>query len=269
MPQGFTVGLMDLLIELIIWLFRALLGEPENTADISLAPKRPLQGSPTRRGPYNYGDGRQDAARPKTLEEILEAVRREAGERQSQGVAPQQRQAQSPLPKKQIAAQPAQKAPEKGLGSDIVSRQLQGSLQTESGVPTVQPIQARQSSEKNEIAPQVQPKPAQSKPPKPIDRIANEASPGRLQSQLLRADVETIAPMAEMAELGAGVEGRRLAKAAAKQASSGAGTLNILQAIRSAPLESKLAAARQAIVISEVFGMPRSRRPHLPGRRMF
>jgi hypothetical protein len=42
---------------------------------------------------------------------------------------------------------------------------------------------------------------------------------------------------------------------------------DLLQAIRTAPPTDKRDAARQALIMYEVFGPPRSRRPHRPGMR--
>jgi hypothetical protein len=48
-----------------------------------------------------------------------------------------------------------------------------------------------------------------------------------------------------------------------------AGIAGLLNAILKAAPEQKRDAARQAIVLHEVFGPPRSRRPHRAGARAF
>jgi len=68
---------MELLIEIIVWLFKALFGQPEKPVDTERENVRvPLR---RQRGPYKYGD--EGGNQPKTLEEILAEARRQAEER--------------------------------------------------------------------------------------------------------------------------------------------------------------------------------------------
>jgi len=115
---------MDLLIELIVWIFKALAGEEGKD-------KRSAPGGssvPPARGPYDYGDGRQmqnpgggarPAARSRTLEEILEEVRLKqqsgaASQSKAQAQAPKQLspQEQAERARKNAARRAAKKAAE-------------------------------------------------------------------------------------------------------------------------------------------------------------
>lgn len=57
--------------------------------------------------------------------------------------------------------------------------------------------------------------------------------------------------------------------AAAPPTAVAAGMVAILRAIREATPEQKRKVALHAMVLNEVFGPPRSRRPHMAGRRAF
>jgi hypothetical protein len=91
---------MDLLIHLIIWIFRTLFGEQEPPAP--LGPRNRTSDSEPARGPYDYGDGRgQRSGQNKTLAELLEEARRQA-----EGGRPRQVPAPTP-PAPQRSAPPA------------------------------------------------------------------------------------------------------------------------------------------------------------------
>jgi len=117
---------MEVLIELVVWIFRAIFGDPDEEKrkqqrDIT----RPtITGSPSavKRGPLNYGD---DSRRPKTLEEILEEVRREAT-----GKKPQ-------APPAIVEEQAPQPRAERRTLESTLSPQ---STDTSSTVETIQPI---------------------------------------------------------------------------------------------------------------------------------
>src|SRR5437016_999516 len=71
---------MDLLIELIVWIFKSLFGEQEKNAEMPPT-QRPKPRGERPRGPYIYGD----EGAPKTLEEILQEARRKAQEKAGGG----------------------------------------------------------------------------------------------------------------------------------------------------------------------------------------
>src|SRR5689334_4601761 len=75
---------MELLIELIVWIFKSLFGEQEKTADMPPT-QRPKPRGERPRGRYTYGDKSKE---PKALEEILQEARRKAQERSGGGPRP-------------------------------------------------------------------------------------------------------------------------------------------------------------------------------------
>ncbi|MBI3832296.1 MAG: hypothetical protein HY291_22425 [Planctomycetes bacterium] len=101
---------MDLLIHLVIWIFRTLFGEQEPPAQ--LGPRNRTSDSEPSRGPYDYGDGRGQRSGQKTLAELLEEARRQAeGGRPRQVSPPPQPAPQRSAPQVvQQAAAPAKKA---------------------------------------------------------------------------------------------------------------------------------------------------------------
>lgn len=89
---------MDLLIHLIIWIFRTLFGEQEPPAKLGPGSSSSSDG---RRGPYNYGDDRSSANPPKTLAELLEEARRQSGGGRQGGSQAQSRPQPPPQPQYQ------------------------------------------------------------------------------------------------------------------------------------------------------------------------
>ncbi|MCW8131012.1 MAG: hypothetical protein KIS92_11740 [Planctomycetota bacterium] len=82
---------MEVLIELIVWIFRTLFGEQEPPAKLGPRGRSSDDDEDDRRGPYNYGDGRPAAGQPKTLAELLEEARRQSGGGRSVSPPPQVR----------------------------------------------------------------------------------------------------------------------------------------------------------------------------------
>jgi hypothetical protein len=219
---------MELLIELIVWIFKTVFGDPEKTVDTTKLNRRsPLKKD--QRGPYNYGDDRGSA--PKTLEEILEEARRQAGQRREGGMRPTQT-----INRPQPPAQPAQ--PKRLVELESVPSASAPASRAQPGVerPT-------QSIEWATL-------PAPKQAPK---------SPRPSMAPITPLEAQRPAPAPEPV---------RSRNAPRKQAAPTVFAMpDLLQAIRTAPPADKRDAARQALIMYEVFGPPRSRRPHRPGMR--
>jgi len=245
---------MEVLIELVVWIFRAIFGDPDEEKrkqqrDIT----RPtITGSPSavKRGPLNYGD---DSRRPKTLEEILEEVRREAT-----GKKPQ-------APPAIVEEQAPQPRAERRTLESTLSPQ---STDTSSTVETIQPIVEAPRYEA----------PRYEAPAAPLWPAPAEATPKRKKNQP-RTEVTVAISAREAAAVLATANkekkkdkaDRQDARQAAADVAANQITANfeVMRALRLAPAETKRAAARQAMVMLEVFGPPRSRRPHGRQERSF
>jgi len=247
---------MDLLIQLLVWLFRTLFGEVEQPPDEARG-ERPVR--PPRRGPYVYGD--EPPGQAKTLEEILEEVRQAAamksGERQAESAEPR-----APSRARQQAASPAPRVP--------------------------------RPAPRNRPPPVARPAEPEVAQPGPVGRVGNppyeelvtlKASSPSIKDSLLilpagpepmsmtgaAAGAEPLAAVSVVPELVSRADAAaELAKsAAARPAGLPVGIAGLLEAILRATPEQKRDVARQAIVLHEVFGPPRCRRPHRAGSRAF
>jgi hypothetical protein len=230
---------MDILIQLLVWLFRALFGEvdkppEERGGQFPVPPQRPA-----RRGPYAYGD--EQAVQGKTLEQILEDVRKSAAQKKSETAAPQ----------------PPKTVKEYGFAA---------------GKPKIRPDFVR-------VRPRPKPAPAVAEPPEQLVSLKVEvpslkeaitAVPAGLEQAPVTAapaGPEPVAPISAVPEVVPPAEAAaELAKSAAARAGGLApGIAGLLNALLQAPPEQKSDAARQAIVLQEIFGPPRCRRPHRAG----
>jgi hypothetical protein len=173
-----------------------------------------------------YNYGDDSSNAPKTLEEILQEARRQANQRK-EGTAPVQ-----PTPKIQRRVLETAEAPQRPARENVApSIPVREIISRDVEAP--KPIEAIEwaMNKKAEPAPQ---KPAT------IVTKSPEATPEPKQQ-------------------------KRVRKAAAQATASTVAISDILQAIRVAPPAEKRAAARQAIILYEVFGPPRSLRRHSPG----
>ena len=227
---------MELLIEFIVWVFKVLFGPPEQPADVE----------PTRS--MRQGQASADATRPKTLEEILLEVRRQAAERQ--GAAPLAPPPSSTPPPQ---ARPPFSSPLATPGRTLVPQQA---APRPAPPRTLVPQQARPQPQSSTQRTQRRPEPApyqQPAAPKPqapqAPRVSKiEAEPEDRKAAVVGRLVEELSPEAA-------------AEMLARQ-----NRFAFLTAIRKAAPAEKRVAARQAIIMYEVFGPPISRRQRA-GRR--
>jgi len=225
---------LDLLIEAIVWLLRSLFGDPEKPADMSRTQQRGGKRG-GQRGPYNYGDSSSSGSAPKTLEQILEEVRQQAAQGRS---APEQRPPPPPRPPKPPKIPKIERVEVEEEKKPVP---LSASLSTPSepaGMPLAQEL----------------------------PRMAQQAQLQHLPEREQRPEQ---IPAAEAAQAMGKARKKKKPVAASVPVPAGPTGVDIIRAIRSASPQGKLAAARQAVVVSEVFGAPRSRRPLRPGARMF
>jgi len=216
---------MEILIELIVWLVKSLFGDPEKTVDTSRQSRKPAVRP--KRGPYSYGD-ESGGGGPKTLEEILQEARRQANQRKEGPTTV------APTPKVQRRVVDTPEAPPKPV-RELVAKNVDAAKPSES-------IQWSSGKKTDTGATQ------------PTKAIIEQAP-------------ETIARLPEATTLDQQPKLARVPRAGAKAAAKSKGVLvtDLLQAIRVASPAEKRDAARQAIVISEVFGPPRCHRPFRPG----
>ena len=187
---------MDLLIHLIIWIFRTLFGEQEPPA--RLGPRDRASGDEPSRGPYDYGDGRRSGPN-KTLAELLEEARQQSEGGRPRQAAPQVQQRSVPQPKQIVQESPPAKKAKK-----------------------------RKAAEQPRVA-------------KPSVAMAGAQAASEAHGVGIRQGPQTH-------------RARQLAP--------------LFTALRSGGGESRVLLAAQAVVIREVFGPPRCKRPfnsHRPG----
>lgn len=255
---------MEALIEIIVWLFRALFGDPEKPADVGRAPRA---GPPPRRqrGPYAYGDEQRGGASPKTLEQILEEVRQAAAQKQPGGQAGA---ATRPRGRPAAEKRPAAPVEQRPVRSSLATAEdLTGSRPGDHAAPPPPPLPPtaptpEQGPARFKPAPQAPPprRAAPYVPPPAVPAREPEISLGPADT----ARAETAAPTESLSSTAAAAA---VAQAVAKAGVSTAA--GMLVAIRTAQGSAKRDMARQAIVLNEVFGPPRARRPYGKVRRMF
>jgi hypothetical protein len=238
---------MEVLIELIVSVLRGLFGDAEKPADVS---QPTLRGSTKPvRGPYNYGDepesGAASSSRPKTLEEILEEVRERAAQKRQSADHPAARSPNPPpIPKparRTLVAVPPQDA---------------------------KPVERKWAVQQEEApAPRVglpAPELQTSFAPATTKGAALPSEARTAKAQAAARSPEKIQPRKQAAA----PQPKRAKMAAQQQAASPAqadSRFDFVHILRAAPPAAKRAAARQAVILSEVFGPPRSRKPLTPG----
>jgi hypothetical protein len=172
-----------------------------------------------------YNYGDDSSNAPKTLEEILQEARRQANQRK-EGTAPVQ-----PTPKIQRRVLETAEAPQRPARENVA--------------PSI-PVREIVSRDLDA--------------PKPIETIEwamnkkAEPTPQKPANVVKRPDV-TPEPKQQ----------KRVRKAAAQAPASSVAISGILQVIRDAPPAERRDAARQAVILYEVFGPPRCLRRHSPG----
>jgi hypothetical protein len=230
---------METLIELIVWIFKAILGD-EKSADMS--GRTPPTRGPARRGPYNYGD-ESSSRRPKTLEEILEEVRREAS--QKRGGAPA-RPAAPPPPA--ATARVEQRTLRTKMDVDPPLSQSLSVPSADTGRPLGRLEGASTLPTLPHMSRQVPPPGAPAYRPPMAELISPQEAAAALA--VTAATPQAVDTVSEMKALSAPV---RVAATVTGVA--------LIAAMRRGSPQSRRDAARQAVLLSEIFGPPRGRRP--------
>ncbi len=243
---------MHPLVQLVIWILETLFGEPEKGPDATPTP-HPGDVKP-RRGPYSYGD--EGGKGPKSLEEILAEVRREAAQRQ----AKTQAQTKTPAPPKQTPGPVPVKAPRAPRPRPATS-----------GQPAQDPPPAPRQTERIEdrrlrssidSIPETQTAMSPGRDaPRPISVVSAESAVPMRAPPVARPGPVPIGISSAPATPERPAEGTpQQADGAAR--GSAPPQLLILDALRRANAQGRLNAAREGFVLMEVLGPPRSRRPH-------
>lgn len=275
---------MDLLIHAIIWLFKALFGDSEEQARVG--PRRDSDSSSGgyRRGPYDYGDGRSSGSGgTKTLAELLEEARRQSGAAPSRPAAPQQ-----PPPARVAPPAQAGSAPQgtRSLADLLDEARRQGRAPQ---APAQQPMQRAPAAPVAPAAPAFsvpppqQPQPSKKKKrkrrdePKPAPAPAAAASAqAGMHGMRTMQGTEGMHGMRTMQGT-EGMHGMRTMHGmrSAKThrgmhvSAEGREVGRFVAELRSATGDEKRMAGARAVAMLEVFGAPRSKRPHRPGTRLF
>ena len=242
---------METLIDLIVWIFKAIFGD-DKSADMKT--RTPQSRSTPRRGPYNYGDD-SGTRRPKTLEEILEEVRREAALKR--GGSPM-RPPEPPSP----LVRSAQPVPPVRSDTRTLRAPLQSERTLSESLGKIAPEGGREALGRLERAPMLPTLPEMTRsapqPGKPAYKppMAEQISPQ-----------EAAAALAATAQNPQAISTVREMNAYLTQQAAPVHTpaLEFVKALRRATPQARREAAWQAVVLGEIFGPPRSRQR---GRRL-
>lgn len=258
---------MDLLVELIVWIFKSILGGEEK-------PKQRGQGGkpagPAVRGPYDYGDSRQTppnmsggmqsgGAKPKTLEEILEEVRRQQQQRQTAKQQPEQQvqrtNVQQNNPQRQIEPIKLSKAQRRALKE--AARQAKAARDPEAHAPHQATVDRHLESsfERREHAAEKEGREIQRQ--KQIERNSDEVKTREdvRFRPLSEEQVEVEAVNSVAADARVAREGRKVDE-------------DFFKSLRSGKPEVRREMARRAWVLYEVFGPPKARQRRGPKSRV-
>jgi hypothetical protein len=230
---------MEVLIELVVWVLRSLFGDPEKPADVN-KPRGNVKQTPSARGPYNYGDQPGNApssGRPKTLEEILEEVRQQAAKKKQ----PEVRSAE--VRPKRVRIEGAPSMPPK---------------------PASRPWAEQQETEPKPVGTltPVPPPPPPAPPPQAVQEMPSQTRAAEVRA----AEKQQLRRPA--GEQSARPQRRKMVRAEDAPQIAALSSVDFIHAIKASPPAAKRIAARQAIVLAEVFGPPRARRPFKPGGLM-
>lgn len=242
---------MDLLVELIVSLFRALFGEEEPTADVGRRYGQRGQSSssaasprPTSSGsaPRTYGGG------PKSLAELLDEARRQArdGEKRPtvsnprvQEKVPPAPLAPPPLPAERRQEQPARERPSvEPFAASETKRRASSSAGAKAAVPSLATTEIGRGASLSVTGHAAE----------KVHRKHQEKKPSRKQDFSPSEGTKALSPQ----------EAQRLfeARTAAPEA--------VLAFVRTRDPAERLEAARNAVVFMEIFGPPRALRPYRP-----
>ena len=243
---------METLIELIVWIFKAIFGDSKSA---DMTHRTPPSRTPPRRGPYNYGD-ESGSRRPKTLEEILEEVRREAAQKKGGGAARSASQAASAAASAAAASAAAAAAAASG-GTRTLRAPLESERSLSEPLSTISPEPGRAALGRLESSPTLATLPQMSrqapqpgapayKPPMPELISPQEAAATLAASAANPQAISTVREMhAYLTQQPAAVSNPALA---------------FVRTLRNANPQARREAAWQAVVLAEIFGPPRSRR---------
>lgn len=241
---------MDLIIELIVWIVKSLAGEDEKkktgTGGGAAAPS-------TKRGPYNYGDGKPGAAgKPRTLEEILEEVKRQQAQGKAGAQKPTAQRAAAP------AAAPAKvKAPSLSRPLSEVQQPTAARAAAPAPLPSHQGGSIQSSIERRELKQTLDQreyvKPGLERKFEKISEREDQRGLGIGHTKMV-AQVDTVTTMGEVQTVSS-----MESNLADKRTNTFA---DFFKSIRMAPMKSRSEMARRAFVFSEVFGPPRCRGRH-------
>lgn len=226
---------MDLLIELVTWVLKALFGDTEKTADMDDAARRREKSQRPR--PVRTGSGAP------SLEELLAEVRREADQKRREQAG--QTYEPRPTPRVESAPQPVfQAEPEPTHGGSLERREIRSALENvqapEPVTPTVEDLTVQ-----SRVAPQV---------------VAS------LSEREERA-------IAEPRDMSKPKKQRKKKVVPAQQAGQGAPVIpagvavaEMLQTIRKGSGEERRQIAQQGFVLNEIFGPCRCHKRFAPPR---
>ena len=255
------------LIELLIWIFKAFFGEQEKPADMTPTARTPTPRK--KRGPYLYGD---ETGQPRTLEDILEEARRQAQQKRDTGATGP---ARLTMARKDAADQRAPNAAAKSPPAEA-PRRVARRVELDAPDPSMQrsapatveairelvaaPLTAAQDGEPQQ-ADGVE-RATKRNAHIPVQNADGARRHTRVSEQQLESHIKPEAPdKFEKPRIAA-------ARTAAPARAVDPGVLDILKALRAATPAQKRMAARQGLIMNEIFGPPRSRRPYRPGQRL-
>jgi len=224
--------MLELLIRLVIWLFRELFGDSEPQARVGPRPDRYRDKS--RRGPYNYGDGRPPSRPPKTLAELMSAARQKT----------EQAQGRRDVPVTRAEVRAVQVAP---VARPKIESALPPTFPSQSRAP--RPKASRKKAPRPRKQPRVAPVPTENAPP---------SEPGF--HGFRSAD-----PSFHGFELGTQGVGGKAVPVKRKVVAPVSGALRpLLEELKAAEPEKRRLAGVRAMAASMIFEPPRCRRHWAP-----
>ena len=256
------------LIELLIWIFKAFFGEQEKPADMTPTARTPTPRK--KRGTYVYGD---ESGQPRTLEDILEEARRQAQQKRDGGATGPARLTTS---RKEAANAPVPVPKGPAAAPKEAARRVARRVELDAPDPSMQrsapatveaikelvaaPLTAAQDGEPQQ-ADGIE-RATKRNAHIPVQNADGAKRHTRVSEQQLESHIKPESPdKFEKPRIAA-------ARTAAPARTVDPGVLDILKALRAATPAQKRLAARQGLIMNEIFGPPRSRRPYRPGQRM-
>jgi len=228
---------MDLLIELVVWIFNALFGSQEKQAKL---------GPRSRTDDESEGDTSDDsprAQRPRTLAELLEEARREAPENQGRPAVPPPTPPRRPPP-------PPPPPPPRQVAPPV--RQVKP-LNTQPMVPVPSQVAS--------VAPVLAPSVPQLAPIASLQARQDTAADAAPKKRRKDAQGRSARP----GQVAANVAAERTRTSIMQRIGPATTMVPVLAHLRSQNNDERRKAAVQALVSYEIFAAPRCRRPFRPG----